>query len=202
MVETYQSHTRFEDRKSQHLGFGDYLKEAAWNYLPTITSFGALAIGMVTKHKYFPLDGSPSLFQHGADVRTNKGFKKALGTEITIDEVQRLWFFTKWFSPENQVNAAKNFWNFMKGAEVALPFVAYHHWRKGEKKRLDLTDTYESLTQLNDLKPTDAELAAENASLKQQLAFVEAPHGPKPQLHASTAEHAGTLQHAPQQHRA
>lgn len=183
MVETYRTAQPYEERKSQNLGVRGYAKEVAWSLLPLMTGLAAMTFGKLTKQQVYPLDGSPDIFTKGYEFLFKKGVKDVTGNKLVIDEVERLSSLNFWLPDrESKLRFTHNFWNFIKGMEVGSIPLAIHLWRRQEGTRLDLTASYDRLRQLNDLKPTDEELFAENASLKQQLEYVQGhakPHVPE-----------------------
>ncbi len=207
MVESFQTES-FEERKSQNLGFGDFVKgRLLWVSLPFTLGGAALLVGRLTKHRMFPLDGTPMITTKIYDTLVKKGFGKLTGEKLEINEVDRLSFITRWFAdPKDQVQAAKHTWNFLKGFEVGAIPAIYMLWRNKEEKKLDLVPAYDRLKKLNELKPSDEELAAENASLKQQLAFVQSREAPSteasPVLHLADASHEGRVADGPARERA
>ncbi len=186
MVETYKS-TPLADRPSQKLGWGDYLKEVAIGLIPLGTAAGAIAFGKFTKQKFFPLNGSMDLLTSTYAKLIEKTTKATHGKALKIDQVHWTPFLSAFGrTKEEKLRISQHYFNGFKGFEFGAVITLFHHWRKSEKKRLDLTSTYESLKPINDLKPSDDELRTENASLKQQLAYVRT----HPTSQISTAQKA------------
>lgn len=194
MVESYKSQP-IEERPSQKVGWGDYMKEVAIGLIPFVTAGAAIAFGKLTKQKIFPLDGSPDLLTKGWMMLTNKTLRNTQAIDRDIQQTEWVWWLTAGQrTPEDKLLVSKHWFNGVKGFEFGAIPVLFHLWGKKEKQRLDLTSTYESLKDINTLKPSDADLAAENASLKQQLEFVHTH--PQTSVHVATSNHQGIL-HAP-----
>lgn len=191
MVETYKGQP-LEERPSQKLGWPDYLKEVAFGLIPLATAAGALLFGKLTNQKVMPLDGSPDIFTKGWLLMTKKSVKAATGKTIDWDKIDLIpWLTLLYKNPADKLRVTHNYWNAIKGFEFGAIPLAFHIWHKKEKQRIDLTSTYDSLKKLESLKPSNEELAAENASLKQQLEFVHTHPETKIAHHKS---HEGTIE--------
>lgn len=191
MVDSYKSEP-LEKRPSQNLGWGSYMKEVAIGLLPLATAAGAIAFGRLTKQRIGPLNGSPDIFTKGYEAVFKKGLHSSTGQKLVIDDLDRLpWLTALVEGKEAKLALTHDFWNGVKGLEVGTLPLFYRFWRHEEKKRIDLTSTYESLKSINSLKPTDDELRAENASLKQQLEYVRS--GPATRIHADSAAKHGKI---------
>lgn len=193
-------HTKpIEERKSRHLGVIDYIKGNAWAFLPAASAVFGIAVGALTKQKVFPFDGSPMILQKLQEKLISKGSAKVLGTEIEkITDHERLWFIPERY----RMQAAPHFWNGMKAMEFSALPALYMAWRHKEGQTLDLKDVSQKLLTLDNLKPSDEELTTENASLRQQLAFVREHKTPSvdeklpTRLHAAQIERLGTVSSA------
>lgn len=197
MVDEFRSQP-YDQRESQNLGARQYAKEVLWGSLPLLSGVAALTFGLATKFKsrFLFLDGSPSITYHVQEVLFNKASRHALGTHILpTDEIARLDPFNRIVPEANRLGFTRGFWNFTKGAEVGAIPTIYHFWRQQEKTRLDLVPSRDRLAAISasGIKPSDEELRAENASLKQQLAYVNR-HAPSHQAHAF--QHEGTVAEA------
>ncbi|MES2983647.1 MAG: hypothetical protein V4735_00470 [Pseudomonadota bacterium] len=200
MVETYKSEP-FEKRPSQNIRWVDYLKEVAIGLSPFVAAAGAVVIGKLTKQKYIPLDGTPDIF---TKMWLNLGQKTAhmtTGQKVDLKKVDLLpWLTVLYKDPADKLRVTHNYWNAVKGFEFGMIPVIFHVWRRQEKKRLDLTGTYDALKQISDLKPTDAELATENASLKKELAYAQRTAAtPAPSIDAASVTLDGPLKTTAQQ---
>lgn len=178
------------ERKSQHLGPVDYIKDNAWAYLPLASVIAGVGIGATAK--VFPFNGHLPITIQAQEWAWKKLFSKG-GVELgEITNSQRFWGLpSKYADP-----LAPHVWNGVKAAEFAgLPFL-YLLWRKKEGQQLDLQDVSQKMLALpKDIKPTDAELAEENASLRQQLTFVREQNAtPTTQLRATDAELDGKVE--------
>lgn len=188
MVDSYKGQP-LEERTSQKLGWSGYMKELAYGLIPFGSAAAAIAFGKLTKQKIMPLDGSPDIFTKAQLFATKKTFK---GAKIDWDKMDLVpWLTVLYRNPEDKLRVTHNFWNGIKGFEFGAIPLAFHIWHRQEKQRLDLTSTYDSLKKLESLKPSDDELAAENASLKQQLEFVRSHPETKVSQQKS---HEGTVQ--------
>lgn len=203
MVDEFKSDQSFEKRKSQNLTFWDYAKDKMlWQYLPIAAGLLGLGIGRLRKGEgVFPIDGTPMITVKLQEKLFSKGVKHATGKEA---ETVKEWFepYTRFFhgnDKEKRERLEKDAWNVLKGLEFSSIPLIYHVWRSKESKKLDLEEASNRLQVISDIKPTDDELRTENASLKQQLEFVERQSGNSPTKHIESASHAGKMQDAPEQ---
>lgn len=176
-MEEFRTDTPLEKRKSQNLNFWDFAKDKLfWQYLPLIAPAIGFGIGRLRGRKgIFPLDGSPSILYKLQEATIFKVFGK---NEELKKEPLRL--YTEFFYPGDDELATakrlalqKDLWNIIKTLEITSIPLAFHLWRNKQSKKLDLEDACGRLEKISYVKPTSDELRAENASLAQQLAFVE-----------------------------
>lgn len=158
-----------EERKSQKVGFSDYAKEQLfWGLFPFIAGAGGYLLG---KARIFPLDGSPMILSK----LSLKLFSMPLGAaekKQAVEELNELKFYLGHLPDAQRKELAKDIWNFLKTFEVAAVPSLYFLWKKKEGQNIGMRDVAQELLQVDAYKPSDAELAEENASLRQQLAFV------------------------------
>lgn len=208
MVESFQTEP-LEERKSQKLTFLDFGKEKLfWGLLPFALGGATLLTGHLTKFSLKPvLDGSPTIIAKGWNWLTNGALRKASGKVLTAADQEAfydslLFNFPRAFPEAIRDNARRHTWNFLKGFEIGAIPAVYMLWRKDEENRLDLLPAYDRLKKLGDLKPSDEELALENASLRQQLHFVEQKSASgleaSPRLHTAEATLEGTINASPE----
>lgn len=204
-METYKPQP-LEERKSQNLNFWDFTKEKLfWVALPFVTAGAAFLFGKVTKYKVWPLDGSPdivsSLYAKGTKLLTQKhNIKGGEEVEKWINDGAWAGGIIEQFGGSNKGTWRKNYFNLVKGAEVAIPFSAYFLWNKEEGNRLDLEDAGNRLKKLQILKPSDAELAQHNEAMRRELAFVaQAENAPMSTIEKSGVEYQGRVSESQQQ---
>lgn len=184
-----------EDRKSQNLHFGDYAKERlVWAALPLATGAAAVAFGRVTKNTVWPLNGSPDLIT-SLHALASKKFLGEQNKDITqwIKDGAYAGDLINALGGAKKDEWRKDFFNFSKGAEVAVPFSAYHLWHKKEENRLDLQDAAVKLKALDDLKPSDADLRQQNEVMRKEIAFAARQGGPTAAVDAESLRHEGRV---------
>lgn len=164
-----------EERKSQKVGFSDYAKDKLfWGFLPLIAGAAGYALG---KARVFPLDGSPMIL---IKLKT-KAWGMIFGKEVekqVAEDMKDLNFYLGGIKDDKQrLEVAKDIWNFLKTVEIAAIPSIYHLWKNKEGQNLELKDVAQKLKDVDAYKPSNAELAEENTSLRQQLAFVERENG-------------------------
>lgn len=193
----------FEQRKSQNLHFADYAKSTLfWVALPVLGGIATFAGGRISRNhfnnKIWPLDGSPTLLNHLYEKAFSHVSHKATGEKIVLGEVERMGGLMNFLPEGKRLNATRDFWNFMKGTELAVIPTAFHFWRQKERVGLDLKPTHDRLKALSAEVPTDADIAADNALMKKQLEMLDAKtnaHTDQPSLRlaAGSAEHEGMV---------
>lgn len=198
MVDEFKSDQAFEKRKSQNLTFWDYAKDKMlWQYLPIAAAAIGFTIGRMRGGKGIkPLDGSPMITYQLQEKLLQKGSSKILNEEVELEE-EKLIAITRFFRGENKTNRLRlehDLWNIFKGVEFSSIPLIYHVWRNKEAKKLDLEEASNRLQVLSDIKPTDDELRTENASLKQQLDFVQRQSGEEPTKQVDSMSHSGKIQ--------
>ena len=191
----------FEQRKSQNLTFKDYAKDTLlWAALPILTGALTFIGGRISRNhfnnKIWPLDGSPTMFYTMYEKAFKHVGEKVAGEKLVIDEVQRLDPYNRIVPEAQRLNFTRDIWNFMKGTEIALFPTAFHFWKREERTRLNLKPAHDRLKVISASVPTDEELKADNASLREQLAHVEKKSGvgaPFTALAGGSVHHDGVL---------
>lgn len=182
-----------EERKSQNLNFWDYAKDRLfWAALPLATGGAAVAFGRVTENKVWPLNGSPDLL---TTLHAKIAEKLGRNAEFTKWVKEGAWMgdaINTLGGPDKEVYR-KDYFNFTKGAEVALPFSAYFLWHKKEENRLDLQDASSRLKGVAYVKPSDAELREQNDVMRKEIAFAARGNTPKPVVDAASVSHQGRV---------
>ncbi len=196
-MEEYKSDTPLEDRKSQKLTFGNFVKDAmVWQYLPLVAGVVGFTWGRLGKagklpKNGFPFDGSPTIVQKGWEYVAEKIAGKVVGKAASknmaegLKEIkeERLEFITRPIhgnDKEARISLQSDIFNTVKALEFSAVPLLYHLWRNKEDKKINLEEASNRLHAIQTVKPTDAELRVENASLEQQLAFIERQRGEHP----------------------
>lgn len=185
-METFKPQIR-DQESDKRLGYWAFSKELLLSLSPIILTAGAVALGRITQHRIWPLDGSMPITMWIKNKVFSKMFSKAIDKEVQLFANNRQWYepLFEAVGVTYTDKRGKDMSNAIKALEVSVIPLAYRVWNHQEGKRLSLTESYGRLEKLEHLKPSDDELREQNASLKEQINFLDRPDAAEKLLQAS-----------------